>query len=434
MSDFDLTPERLNLLESIRDKWLDIAVTPINFEEACEIIYPIHKELNRPRPEILYASSPFQACMLVSCLKDDQAKELTTAFSVAFGAASTKLKEAVAGIAKFQVSLNPDPQIEDLNLIDHKDALRAALLNLVVLGAQQAGLVEGFEAKVSKETSRIPKDFAPKTSTSQGLQELIKVELDAVLRRLDLPASLRREYIKLVLNPITFLICSALSTNLGESLSFEFWQRKAGLFEGAREAFGIEFNQDEYTKFQNLCKSLSWVFVYDCLCIVCERPTVIKYDDEARHSCEDGPVVAWADGYKAWAIGGVLLDEQIVMHPETLTLEQIRNEDNEEIRRICIERYGWTKYLEESNAKVLDVRMIKAEHNERPWMETLMYLESERMAVLCTCDPSTDRVYALEVDPSVTTCSAAQDCLLGKDHIESILGVELASTYPKLRT
>jgi dissimilatory sulfite reductase (desulfoviridin) alpha/beta subunit len=60
-----------------------------------------------------------------------------------------------------------------------------------------------------------------------------------------------------------------------------------------------------------------------------------------------------------WGIGqltGVEVDEQIVMSPETQTVKQIRKEENEEVKRIRIDRYGWNKYFEEINAKTIDER------------------------------------------------------------------------------
>jgi len=53
----------------------------------------------------------------------------------------------------------------------------------------------------------------------------------------------------------------------------------------------------------------------------------------------------FADGWGFWNIHGVPVDEQIVMRPETQTIEQIQNEPNAEVKKIRIQRYGEKKYL-----------------------------------------------------------------------------------------
>jgi hypothetical protein len=70
--------------------------------------------------------------------------------------------------------------------------------------------------------------------------------------------------------------------------------------------------------------------------------------------CDTGPAVSYPDGWNIYYIHGVAVNEQIVMHPETLTLLQINEEPNAEVRRIMVERYGYEKFLRESDAKLVD--------------------------------------------------------------------------------
>lgn len=68
---------------------------------------------------------------------------------------------------------------------------------------------------------------------------------------------------------------------------------------------------------------------------------------------DDGPALV-SDCKDLWFLNGVLLNEQIVMRPETLTIEQINSEPNAEVRRVMVERYGHEKYLRASNARMVD--------------------------------------------------------------------------------
>ncbi len=69
---------------------------------------------------------------------------------------------------------------------------------------------------------------------------------------------------------------------------------------------------------------------------------------------DDGPAVAWPDGWGVWCIHGVRVTRQIVEAPQTLTVEQIRDERNAEVRRIMVDRFGAERYLRESDAQLLD--------------------------------------------------------------------------------
>jgi hypothetical protein len=155
----------------------------------------------------------------------------------------------------------------------------------------------------------------------------------------------------------------------------------------------------------------------------------VTWDDEARIHSETGPAVSFSSGWNVWAVNGVRVDEQIVLHPETQTLEQINQEENEEVKRIRITRYGWINYLREVGASVLDT--VQAPGG---WMEALM--QTKDFKVLCTYDPSTGRPYALEVDDSCATCEQAQNYLAGFSDGAALegLGVSVKTSYPVVRT
>jgi hypothetical protein len=155
---------------------------------------------------------------------------------------------------------------------------------------------------------------------------------------------------------------------------------------------------------------------------------VLKFDNEERLHSLDSPAVAWADE-EYYFIEGVRVDEQIVMFPETQTLAQIEKEGNEEVKRIRINQFGWRRYLVESNAQILDVKIV----GDR-WIESLMKTQSG-MTALCTYDPSTGRPYVLEVDPDCKNCTEAQRYLLAPDSIFEGMGFDLKlDDYPVLRT
>jgi hypothetical protein len=123
-----------------------------------------------------------------------------------------------------------------------------------------------------------------------------------------------------------------------------------------------EYERDkrvDYAKWQPYCDLVlhSGVRIMHVeFCIVSDRPESIKIETvngRARLHCADGPAKRYRDGWSIYAIHGVRVPAQVVMAPETLTVEQIKAEENAEVRRIMIDRFGAAKYLRAIDAKVL---------------------------------------------------------------------------------
>jgi hypothetical protein len=88
-------------------------------------------------------------------------------------------------------------------------------------------------------------------------------------------------------------------------------------------------------------------------CIVSERPEVLKVDSENRPHCDDGPFCRWRDGSAIYAVHGVRVPWDIIEHPKSITIARIEAEQNAEIRRVMIDKYGASRYLLDSGAKEL---------------------------------------------------------------------------------
>ena len=104
-------------------------------------------------------------------------------------------------------------------------------------------------------------------------------------------------------------------------------------------------------------------------------------------------------------LNGVSVPAFVVVRPDWITLQHIKSESNEEVRRIMIERYGWTRYLADMGAVVIDSRRNDVECTR----EALMQL-AETKVLVCHC-PSTARIYAMEVDPRISSAEEAQSYL-----------------------
>jgi len=64
--------------------------------------------------------------------------------------------------------------------------------------------------------------------------------------------------------------------------------------------------------------------------------------------------MAWADAWKLYAVHGVWVPGWIVETPEKITVRGIQQQQNVEIRRVMLERYGTARYIQDAGAKALD--------------------------------------------------------------------------------
>ncbi len=178
---------------------------------------------------------------------------------------------------------------------------------------------------------------------------------------------------------------------------------------------GLNFeNKDKFLADKEVAMNSSWIYYGEKCAVVSDRPTALNITDGRLH-CADGPSIAWADGLKSWHLNGVEVDEQIVMKPETQTTKQIQEEQNEEKKRIRIERFagmgtdlveGWRKYIKEVGAKEVDSNANDIENTK----EKLLVTSTGQTLLICAC-PSTARVYSLEVPATVKKCEDAQKWL-----------------------
>ncbi len=154
-----------------------------------------------------------------------------------------------------------------------------------------------------------------------------------------------------------------------------------------------------------IAKNCGWWNAYEEFAVFQDRHSELHLNEEGEIHCETGPAIKYSDGFGIYGLNGVRLTEQIVMAPETLTLEQINSESNQDVRSIMIDRFTWERYITDSNAECLDIRKNEVENT----MEALYNLgrDGNRLAVTCP----TSRMFALGVPSEIKTCEEAQDWL-----------------------
>ena len=97
-----------------------------------------------------------------------------------------------------------------------------------------------------------------------------------------------------------------------------------------------------------------WWWPFEGGVVLTDRPTELHRDNRGRLHNTKGPAIAYADGWGVYALNGVRVSEQIVLHPETITSEEVMKEGNAEVRRVMCERMGWDNFIEQANLTMVD--------------------------------------------------------------------------------
>lgn len=143
-------------------------------------------------------------------------------------------------------------------------------------------------------------------------------------------------------------------------------------------------------------------------CVIQHRPVEIRLSPAGLPHSETGMAVRYRDGWGVWAIDGVVADEQLVLRPETQTVQQIDAEENNDRRAIRMQRFGLDRYLAESGAQVVDEG-----HNDiEGTHEALMRLPNGRKFFWPTC-PSGRICPPLPIPKEIETREQARTWLAG---------------------
>jgi hypothetical protein len=137
--------------------------------------------------------------------------------------------------------------------------------------------------------------------------------------------------------------------------------------------------------------------------VVSDRPLRLATDAEGRLHSEDGPALAYRDGFAIHASHGVLVPSWVITDPDRITIHHIEEERNAEVRRTMVERFGAERLIRESGAELVD-----EDETGRLWRRSLPSLQSwEEPVVMVEVQNSTPepdgsrRTYFLRVPPDM---------------------------------
>lgn len=122
---------------------------------------------------------------------------------------------------------------------------------------------------------------------------------------------------------------------------------------GARQT-GNKKVEDQWLPLLDGVEAGLWLYWFSKDSIFWLQQPRVGTDARRRVHRDDGPAFE-IDDWREYFVHGVLVNEQIVLRPETLTPSEILNERNAEVRRVMIDRFGAERLLRDGNAQKLSV-------------------------------------------------------------------------------
>lgn len=154
-----------------------------------------------------------------------------------------------------------------------------------------------------------------------------------------------------------------------------------------------------------LFKMVPWISFFENYCFVGSYPKSTLLDLQRRPSNTEGAAITFADGYKIFAVSGLVVPRRFLENPELLTIGDIDREENVETRRGLIELYGAARYLEDSGAQ-----LIHEDECGQLYQREISGDEPLTMVRVVNSTPEPDgsyRTFFLRVPPTITTAREA---------------------------
>ncbi|MEG4939675.1 DUF6745 domain-containing protein [Microcoleus sp. F4-D5] len=164
----------------------------------------------------------------------------------------------------------------------------------------------------------------------------------------------------------------------------------------------LEIDRSLYSAFQSLVENCGWIYPFEKMCFVCDRPIQLHFDSEYLLHAEGQPAVEFADKFSVYSYRGVRLPETIgQVPPHSWQASWLLTEQNAEVRRVLIQAIGYRRICQELQATKLDTwqeyTLLKIENN----------IDLEPIYLLKMTCPSTGHVHVLRVQPKVRSAKEA---------------------------
>jgi hypothetical protein len=401
-----LTPEQEALIPVYRDKWRKIALSTerIDRQKAAKAVKAVYTSFYLNEPEILFFDSPFAAGEYVlNKIVNQLLKELSQPPQPPTNALDKLFELLEKQLAKPEQLLRKlVDKLKNPFVPPRTDSLSFELCCL---------LQEYLDEKLRDELRTLLWEKEELLKAKLEVYLRTKIDILKVLMKNEVSKQLETQVRNQLKNKFINIIESLFWQDVSKQLNYEIDQFVVNSLSvsdiGYKDFLITELNcdthnLDEWLVSQSIVKDCGWIIPYENLCIVCDRPTLLHFDNENRLHAEGKPAIEFADGYSIYSYHGVTLPEKYgKIHPHAWESQWLLSENNAELRRVLIQGIGYDRIASELQARELDA-----------WAEyTLLKIDAdvddEPIHLLKMTCPSTGFIHALRVPPDTESAREA---------------------------
>ncbi len=254
----ELSPEQEILLPKYIEKWQAIATLTqaIDREKVEAVIRNAYRASDFPEPEIIFFSNPFAAIKEILGTKN---------FNTYLGKdISSKFKQRVFTHLYHLIERQIDKP------------LFYKLMNQI----NYPGYPNHFDQYNNPKAFHFP----------MGIQNCVKIQIIKDLDRAD------SNYLDLKYSEILKLLDGLIiPTN---------WSNSASMFDFCISVLGLEHDQKKWEVIQELMQYCGFIFLFENVCIACDRPYKLSFDQQNSLHAEGKYALEFIDGYGVYAYHG----------------------------------------------------------------------------------------------------------------------------------
>ena len=353
-----LTPAQEALIPVYQDKWRAIALStgPIDRSQAAETIKAAYALIGKKAPEVVFCDRPYEAADIIASQMDNPRSLLRGQFE-----------------AKLRSEL--EKQLRSYLRSELESQLHRQLQNQL-----ENQLYNGLERQFwSSQREDLAREVSINLSQQFSGQRSRKIHWET------------------------------LGKQLNNCIQPELWAGYGSLLDFCISVLNLPHSYGRnWIVFQSIVRDCGWIYPYDNVCVVCEKPIALCVDSDCRLHAEGTPAVQFADGFSIYAYHGVILPEWYgYFHPHQWESQWVLKEHNAEVRRALIQGIGYDRIIQELKVTELDY-----------WEEyTLLSIDfgddsddegnSKPIYLLKMTCPSTGHIHALRVPPEVRSALEA---------------------------
>ena len=358
----ELTPEQEKLLETYRDKWLQIGLScePADRDTAERVIKKIYAYLEKKEPKIIWCDSPLSANYMINILKNLRLDKLGPTIQDqvedrVWDQVDDQVWDQVLYQVRDQVYDQVDDQVWDQVMYQVRDQVR---------GQVRAQVARQVRAQIRDEVKG-----QAWGEVGRQIRAEVRDEVEEQVGR-QIRAEVEGQVWRQVLEQIKFQIGAQVGRQIRAEVEGQVWRQMEFFYTslyGQYDAYWLSFYDYMHQvlginyKFKDVMTLDDWIdlsqscgfwYAFENCVFCCEKPEHIKIEDGRLH-CQTGSSIEFRDGFKVYSWRGVRIPPEWI-EDKLPDPKEVFNIENMEQRHAACQMIGWDKIIDGLDAKIID--------------------------------------------------------------------------------